>query len=277
MLKTVLQAVVLLAGAMFLVIWINNFTAGPQSTQSNHYQRAEKSNTDYCSDNYPDSWGKRLRCDPVADFTGLLALFTAVLAAVSWIEIQYLRRAETRSGELADIAQKQMLITARQTDIIEKQHAVGRLQFLTTHRPRITVRAFKPHLEGVVVNKYPVEFIYLNEGGNDAFIKEIGTAVFSGTGPWTYGARKVRFDIEGKDNILKGGQSEIEITKGMFPMIETDTIPSRTRGIDWYCVGYIKYRSASDTFDRSTGFCRRWDFESHTWERYSDEEHEHAY
>jgi hypothetical protein len=56
-----------------------------------------------------------------------------------------------------------------------------------------------------------------------------------------------------------------------------DAVPSRDRGINWYCVGYVKYRGDSDTFERSTGFCRRWDFKSMTWEREPNEEYEYSY
>ena len=43
-------------------------------------------------------------------------------------------------SKFADSAEKQMLITGRQVDIVEKQHSVSRLQYFATQRPRLIVR-----------------------------------------------------------------------------------------------------------------------------------------
>ena len=44
------------------------------------------------------------------------------------------------SAQLATAAGQQVAIQAAQTDIQKKQHAIGRLQFLAQHRPRLKVR-----------------------------------------------------------------------------------------------------------------------------------------
>src|SRR5208283_5284405 len=84
----------------------------------------------------------------------ILCLFTGVLAFVSFVQIIYLRRADVIAGNSASAAQSLAIaakeqstrmgdwtaIAAAQTDIQTKQHAVGRLQYLATHRPRLRIR-----------------------------------------------------------------------------------------------------------------------------------------
>jgi hypothetical protein len=66
-----------------------------------------------------------------------------------------------------------------------------REEFIATHRPKIIVRAFRLNLEGVTIDhKYPVEFIYLNEGETPAHIKEIGTVLINSENCWNFGASR---------------------------------------------------------------------------------------
>jgi hypothetical protein len=230
---------------------------------------------------------------PIAAVGGATALLVAIgglwgatnRLAASTIELREIVREQveetheyyTLFEKCLKIIEKHILILERQAAVAEQQYVIDRLQFLATHRPRIMVKAFKAHLEDIEDGKCPVRFVYLNEGSSDALIKEIGSAVFCGPGPWNYRAREVRFDVEIKNIILKGGRSEIATTKSVFPTVDVDSTPRKDDGINWFCVGYVKYQGADDTFDWSTGFCRKWDFESHTWERYPDEEREFAY
>ena len=213
-----------------------------------------------------------------ADYNLWLERFTGLLFASGMVSLWLLWRTDRTAQLAANTAAAQTVILDSQTEILRLQKDIARQEYLTTHRPRIVVRALKPHLEAAAIGgKYPVEFIILNEGESDANITEIGTNVFCGPGPWTYGARKVRFDVEKIPIVLVGGQPETRVTKAIFPWKEDDPIPSKDRGVYWFCVGYIKYRGTGDTFDRATGFCRIWDFKTMTWERWPSEEHEYAY
>ncbi len=92
--------------------------------------------------------------DRLATYTLWLATFTGLLVGVSAFQGFFLYRADktarimaetaqaqtAKMGEWADAAEKQMLLTGQQADIQRKQHAVGRLQFLAVHRPRLRVR-----------------------------------------------------------------------------------------------------------------------------------------
>jgi len=103
MLKLAVQALVILIGGAFLLVWVDNIPR-PQPAQSSHYQRAKEADTTYCCDHTPETWGKRLACDPVAGFTGLLALFTFVLGAVAIIQIDFLRRSDKNTKLAAEAA-----------------------------------------------------------------------------------------------------------------------------------------------------------------------------
>lgn len=70
----------------------------------------------------------------LADYTWWLVIVTAALCGVAAIQTKLLFNSDRTAKELVGIAERQMLITGRQTDIIEKQHAVGRSQFINAKR-----------------------------------------------------------------------------------------------------------------------------------------------
>jgi hypothetical protein len=206
--------------------------------------------------------------DGITTFTLLLALFTGTLVWVAIIEIRYLRRAETRSGELAGIAQKQMLITERQTDIIEKQHVV-------THRPRLRIR----HV-GIVDSSWrfkrvglffdhgqPIEggLVVVNIGGTKAKIIESYYRVyFSNIGlpkedPLDDYKRRKELII--KDEVFDVGQSmaiplndEISM-EPTSPQGQTRLRRFEEEGWQIYIMGRIRYQDEGGN-DRFMGFCR---------------------
>jgi hypothetical protein len=70
----------------------------------------------------------------------ITALATVAVAAFTWTLYKSSEALGSISGKTAEIAEKQIAISALQTDIQKKQHAVGRLQFLAEHRPRLRIR-----------------------------------------------------------------------------------------------------------------------------------------
>jgi hypothetical protein len=110
----------------------------------------------------------------------LLALFTFFLVFFNyrlWKSTEKLwSSGEKQIGigkQMADVAEKQLAIIALQTDIQKKQHAVGRLQFIATHRPRVILR----YIQGPFYNDEGHQYIWLtfaNIGANDAIIDAFG-------------------------------------------------------------------------------------------------------
>ncbi len=85
--------------------------------------------------------------DRIATYTLWLAIFNGLLVVVAGFQVRLLILADrtarfqaTQLKQASDSAETQNAIIARQTDIQEKQHEVGRLQFLATHRPRLKIR-----------------------------------------------------------------------------------------------------------------------------------------
>jgi hypothetical protein len=78
--------------------------------------------------------------DRLADYTLWLTGFTGLLAAVSAFQIFFLFRADKTAAANAEIANRQMLISGQQADILEKQKEIQRQEFLITHRPRMRLR-----------------------------------------------------------------------------------------------------------------------------------------
>lgn len=122
----------------------------------------------------------------IENFNGLLVLFTIVLGGVGIWQAILVRRqiglareefefTKKQMTEAADLAEKQMLLTGRQADLIEKQKEISRLQFLATHRPRIILReayALQDAGKPVIVC-----YTLANTGGTSARIVESALAV----------------------------------------------------------------------------------------------------
>ena len=88
-----------------------------------------------------------ISAETIAYYTKVLAWFTVILAGASVIQGWMLIRADATLKDHAaqlkrasDFTETQNAIISAQTDIQQKQHAIGRLQFLATHRPKLIVR-----------------------------------------------------------------------------------------------------------------------------------------
>ena len=78
-----------------------------------------------------DFWGRSV-CDPVAGFTGVLALFTGALLVVALVQIGFLVRADRGANKMAGIAEKQLGISGLQTDLLTMQKEIARQEFWLT-------------------------------------------------------------------------------------------------------------------------------------------------
>lgn len=80
----------------------------------------------------------------LAAITGILAVATIVLGYFTfklWRETKTLRENAAKDAEAqADNTGKTLAISGLQTDLMEKQKEIQRLQFLATHRPKVIVR-----------------------------------------------------------------------------------------------------------------------------------------
>jgi hypothetical protein len=288
MLRTAAQALVILIGAAFLVVWANNIPR-PQAAQSSYHQHSNETHESQCSEKTPETWGERLACDPVAGFTGLLALFTFVLGAVAIIQIDFLRRADITARLAAEAANKaataaetHTAIIAAQTDVLAKQHAVGRLQHLALHRPRLRIRHISIVDRAVTLIRQPGFFfddgekiegglVVVNVGGTKAtVIDSFYRKYFSKSGlpinsPLDKDGPKEPLIVPNK--VFDIGESlaiGIRDTIIMKPAPEEGTtILRRFKNEGWkiYVMGQIRYQDEGG-HDRFMGFCRVGDGET---------------
>jgi hypothetical protein len=159
----------------------------------------------------------------IAYWTAWLTGFTGLLAFVSAIQIGFLIRADKtarimaetaqaqthKMGDWADSAAKQILIAGRQTDIQEKQHAIGRLQFFAMHRPKIILREA---IIGTVLEGEPIHVI-MN-------IVNIGST----TGIIVHSTVNVRIVPPGKQFILSGSTVDIYDDLGPITLVAGQSV-----------------------------------------------------
>jgi hypothetical protein len=141
-------------GIGFLLIWI--YFSSPPPQEISRYKRAEETQTHYCSENNQQTWGERFRCDPVADFTALLALFTAILGGVAIIQIDFIRRAD---------------------QITRDALRLSRDEFNATHRPKLILRQAFSFLSDWREQNIVVTYVIANIGETRCWISSGGVGI----------------------------------------------------------------------------------------------------
>jgi hypothetical protein len=184
---------------------------------------------------------QRLIGDPVALFTAILSIFTGILTCVGY-----------------------------------KQYWLGRDEFISTHRPKITARAFIFNWTEFNENEdYRIAFIYRNEGNSTAKIIDIGTAIII-SGEYDRidvafpGFKKIKIqkplDVGDEDTGYSAGAV---CTNNAF----RDQISKEKCGM--FFVGYISYEDLRG-IKRRTGFSRKCNRYLNL-EHYPNEEYDYSY
>jgi hypothetical protein len=214
------------------------------------------------------AWVFRLIKDEYNFVTAASAIVVAIFTVTLWRATDKLRdigeQQKTIAAQAADIAERQVLITGRQTDIQEKQHAIGRLQFLATHRPKIRTKhvTLLNNLFEEEGGPFAANVTLINEGAGDAFLHEFG----------------IKFLIEEKEELLPPisvvefrkkdlGKFQLEIGKSTTLENEKDgTLIAVNQGyaigrgdLRLYCAGYVHYSDGIGQV-RTTAFCRVLEF-----------------
>lgn len=158
-------------------------------------------------------------------------------------------------------AERQFNILGDQTDVIKKQHAVGRLAFIATHRPRIRVRNVM-HAGPMPDDHWIAGLVIVNIGPLEARIDEARGALLlreRRTGMWGAPGFKLADLSLGlpPDRVLASG------ARAQYPLSSAEPIGMgfdndlRAQVIDLMAVGEITYLDDADG-RRTTGFCWRW-------------------
>lgn len=225
----------------------------------------------------PESWAGKFFCEAKAAdialvfFTWCLVVVTGYLA---WATLKLWQSGDEMGGiaqKSADIAEKQMLIAGQQTDIISKQHALDRLQFLARNRPIIRIRHITVgtgHHIGYPTfffshgNEIHGSLVVVNVGGTKAKIVESRYKVyFSAQGLPPTAPYDTDFqELILADTILGAGEScTVTISEKIFmdPKDADRTNQFDTGGWSLYVMGQIRFQDV-DGAERFMGFCREW-------------------
>ena len=161
------------------------------------------------------------------------------------------QKAAVGGERLAEIADKQLSISGQQTDIQEKQHAIGRLQFVANKRPRLRIRhvVINPDIRNKLSDESTIvtgRLVVVNVGGTEARIVQSRCRVF-----WSPDGLPMDMDFD-----EGGGSFELittdvasPITGGQscsYPFFATERLGQGAGGIEtgsWqlYVIGYVQY------------------------------------
>jgi hypothetical protein len=208
------------------------------------------------------------------DSSGIISAVATVLVAVFTYTLWQSSRFQSHlviGGRRT--AHRQFLISARQTDIQEKQKEISRLQFLTTHRPKIKIRQLNKG-NASVVDGLPFTYMAVNIGDANATLVETNqTIVFSSGAHGTLvNESKTKEPLNG---MLAPG--EFVVVKFREPEIINAPYAAKINsGETPICVfGYIAYADDLGKI-RRTGFYRQYQGGLQRFVAIDDPEYEYA-
>jgi len=151
---------------------------------------------------------------------------------------------------------------------------LGNKEFISTHRPRMTVYGLAFGGSMASDKPVPISFRYVNSGDSDAKVTGIGSHVFRLTG--TMMPAEIEFTHQEITPPIDfpSGMHGIRLTPGtILPDVVIETGVSTDKIV---CVGYVLYRDGNGT-RRQAGFCRYFDLAAGRWIKMEDDEYEYSY
>ena len=171
------------------------------------------------SEYWPDFFGHRVK---ITD--SLLAAFTLALVAIGWWQ-------GTKLQGTIDLA---------------------RDEFISTHRPKISVHAIEAKED---TESLPVARVfYINKGGTTATIEQIRAVVVKASKPMAhFGSVVVGDEINPFNATLASGMKDSFDVK--FPELQSGPKVAAHSGQNYFCIGIISYMDGANN-RRETGFIR---------------------
>jgi hypothetical protein len=200
--------------AATLIIVVAIFAGGPfsnpreQTPQNHTYASADRQKL-------PESFWEKTTNDPVAAFTGVLALFTIILACVSVTQIYFLTRADETGRRAADAAKK----SADALERSERGILIENIQFqdIAVFAETICNITF----EGYAGGEINVTFSLKNYGKTPVTIRNIQADIYLSEQPriekfWPH------FPYKLKENTIAAGDACTPITLEKKIMVRRD-------------------------------------------------------
>ena len=225
--------------ALFALVALNHDSQSGVARYA-QYQAAKGSSHQSASD---------LAAEITAHYTRLLAFLTAVLAVVGVLQFAgaaaqtyWLYRADKNAKRAADLADTQIALAIRQTDLAEKQHGLERLHYLGAHPPNVVLRDvyFDDMADNALVSDgRGVSFLLVNSGATEARIIESWVLL-----EWRQPNTKVR-------NMLSAGHDDLHhpILAGGEPRYFSAEAPPEFSLYEMF--GPNITRMSNDTLERS--------------------------
>jgi hypothetical protein len=167
-------------------------------------------------------------------------------------------------------------VSRMQAGFIAAQVRLAREEFITTHRPKIIVRAFQMMNPDFGAGDRP-RFIFIaqNIGDTQARITEVRSATLV-----LQNNERIPNDLafphhEPFNVVLRSGQKEVFPGNGGVPLVGEEHMQVFADTHMLLCLGTLTYVDDLGT-ERETGFCRRYRNQSRQWEGLSSE-YEYSY
>jgi len=208
----------------------------------------------------------------MADYAGILDIFTCALLIVAVVEIVHVSKA-TR------IAETQTAVLSGQSDILEKQKEIARLQYFADHRPRIVLKDVFFTL-GQECREIMYELV--NAGGGKGTVVDgfIGLEfvederVFMLGGGLTHGVEGIEA-LQSGQSVLRG----LVVSNERASVLRMTTAPGLGQTDNLFFYGrlvYVDERGQEFGTRRVSVFRRKWDVPSQRFLRTGNPDHEYA-
>jgi hypothetical protein len=157
------------------------------------------------------------------------------------------------------------------------QLGLAREEFISTHRPKITVYSLAFAGSMSDPKPIPISFRYVNSGDSDALVTGVGSQIFHLT-PTIMLPGEIQFRDEKIEPPISvpSGMHGIKLTLATIRPAVILAAGARPDTEKIVCVGYVLYRDGNGT-RRQAGFCREFNLATGRWTKMQDDEYEYSY
>jgi hypothetical protein len=169
---------------------------------------------------------------------------------------------------------RQFLLIALQTDLLEKQKEISRIQFLTSHRPQMKIRQLVFDI-GSPAGKLNYSYMIVNTGSNDGVVTEMNQTIVYQEG------KRLTGPLTNEPDTMR--RVSISLAPGEFEYVYfSDDVPADefhrqvlANAIPVSIFGFVTYTDVLGKI-RRTGFFRNYNVRSRRFEAMDDPEYEYT-
>jgi len=168
-------------------------------------------------------------------------------------------------------------VTGKQARLTREAIDLARQEFISTHRPRITIYSLAFGGSMADANPVPISFRYVNSGDSDAKITGVGSRIFHlRAGDMLPGEIQFKHEEITPPIDVPSGMHCIKLTLDTMRPATVLAAGAKSDTEKIVCVGHVFYRDGNGT-RRQSGFCREFDLATGRWIKMQDDEYEYSY